>query len=126
MNTLMKFIHSGTGRAVGNVCARLTPRYSLAVDAEITDMHLKILVRARTKMLSLHGCGVESLTLFPKGTSVRIKLSHRRAEVKALARVVYASADLGTGVAFTDIEQEDERILECWIAEFVSIPIGEQ
>jgi hypothetical protein len=104
-------------------CARRTPRYSLAVDIEITDAELRIQVKAQTKMLSLHGYSVESLNLFPKKTSVRIKLSHRGAVVKALAKIVYASANLGTGAAFTDIEREDEQILECWIAEFVSIPI---
>jgi hypothetical protein len=50
-------------------------------------------------------------------------MSHRGAEVKAFARVVYASADLGMGLAFTDIDGEDEYILEWWLAEFVSIPI---
>jgi PilZ domain len=123
MDALMKFIHSGRGYAVGNVSARRTPRYSLAVDAEVTDLELKILVKARTKMLSLHGCGVESLNLFPKGTTVKIKLSHRGTEVKALARIVYASSDLGTGVTFTDIQPEGERVLEQWIAELVSLPI---
>jgi hypothetical protein len=108
---------------VEDVSARRTPRYSVAVEAEITDMDLQIRVKARTKMLSLHGCGVESLNLFPKGTTVRIKLSHGGTEVKALARIVYASSDLGTRVTFTDIEPEGERVLEQWIAELVSLPI---
>ncbi|MFI5450271.1 MAG: PilZ domain-containing protein [Candidatus Bathyarchaeia archaeon] len=102
---------------------RRTPRYSLIVDIEITDVLLEIQIRARTKMLSTFGCGVDTLKLFPKGTSVRIKLSHQGAEVRALARVVYSSSDLGMGVAFTSVEREDERILEWWITELVSIPI---
>jgi hypothetical protein len=102
---------------------RRTPRYSLIVDIEITDLQLEIQISARTKMLSLHGCGVDALKLFPKGTRVRIKLSHQGAEVMALARVVYSSSDLGMGIAFTLVEQEDGRILEWWIAEFLSIPI---
>ena len=121
----MKIIHSERG-AVKYARARLTPRYSLIVDAEITDAESNIQVKARTKMLSLHGCGLESLNLFRKGVTVRIRLSHRGAEVKALARIVYASSNLGTGVAFTDIDQEDAQILERWLEEFMSIPIQDQ
>jgi PilZ domain len=106
--------------------ARRTLRYSFAVDVEMTDVVLEIHLTARTKMLSLFGCSVESSKLFPKGTTVRIKLSHRGMEVRALAKVVYSGSDLGMGVAFTSIEREDERILEGWIAELATIPIREQ
>ena len=103
--------------------ARRAPRYSFVVDIEMTDVQSENRIKARTKMLSLFGCGVDTLRLFPRGTSVRIKLSHRGAEVKALARVVYSSSDLGMGVAFTSFEREDQRILGWWIAELVSVPI---
>lgn len=106
-------------------CARRTPRYSLVVDIEMTEQESDIQIRARTKMLSLFGCGVDTVKLIPQGTSVRIKLSHQGAEVRALARVVYSSSDLGMGVAFTNVEREDERILGWWIAKSMSIPIGE-
>jgi PilZ domain len=102
---------------------RRTPRYSLIVDIEITDIQLEIQITVRTKMLSMSGCGVETVTLLPKGAGVRVKLSHQGAEVNALARIVYSSLGLGMGVAFTSVEQEDERILECWIADFLSVPI---
>jgi hypothetical protein len=105
---------------------RRTPRYSLVVDIEMTDMQLEIQIKARTKMLSMFGCGVDTLKLFPQGTSVRINLSFQGAEVRALGRVVYSRSDLGMGIAFTSVEQEDKRILEWWIAELVSIPIGKE
>jgi hypothetical protein len=104
---------------------RRTPRYPLIVDIEMTDMQLESQIRARTKMLSPFGCGVDSVKLFPKGTRVRIKLSHQGSEVRALAKVVYCTSNLGMGIVFTTIEREDERILEWWLAEFVSIPIRE-
>ena len=99
-----------------------TPRYSFVVDAEVTEIESGAQIRGRTKQLSLLGCGMDALKLFPKGTNVKIKLSHRGAEAQVLARVVYASADLGMGFAFISVEQEDERILECWLAEYLSIP----
>ena len=89
----------------------------------MTDIKLEIQIGARTKMLSMFGCGVDTSMLFAQGTSIRIKLSHKGEEVMALARVVYSSSALGMGVAFTRVEREDERILEWWIAEFLSTPI---
>jgi hypothetical protein len=66
---------------------------------------------------------LDTLKLFPRGTSVRVKLSYEGAEVKALAKVVYSSTDLGMGVALNNFEGQDERILEWWIAGLLSVPI---
>ena len=100
---------------------RRTPRYSLAVDIEMTNVISGIRIEARTKMLSVAGCGVDALKLFPQGTSVRVRLSYQGKEATALARVVYARPDLGMGLAFTTLERKDERILETWIAEYLAI-----
>jgi hypothetical protein len=108
---------------VQNEIDKWSPHYFLAVDIEITDVHSAIQIRARTTMLSLLGCIVDTLRLFPRGISVNVKLSHRGAEVRALGRVTYARSYLGMGLAFTSIEPADERILDWWMAEFVSIPI---
>jgi len=102
--------------------ARLAPRYSCAFDIEVTDLRSETQITEQTKDLSLFGCGVITSKPFPKGTRVRIKLSHGGADMAALARVVYARPDFGMGVAFTSIEPEDERILEGWIAELMSNP----
>lgn len=106
---------------MGFDCRRRTPRYPLAVDVEVTDIQSGVQVRGKTNTLSLFGCGVDAGQLLPQGTSVRIKLSHRGTEVKALARIVYANSDLGMGLAFTIVERQDEVILEWWIGEFTSI-----
>jgi hypothetical protein len=104
---------------------RRTPRYSPAIHIEMIDTQSEIEIRARTTMLSMFGCGADAAKLFPKGTTVKIKLSRDGEEVRAFARVIYSRSDLGMGVAFTNVEPEDERILECWIAEFQGIPIRE-
>jgi hypothetical protein len=101
------------------------PRYSLTVDAEITDSQLEAQIKTQTKTLSLYGCGVDASRLFPQGTSVWIRLSHKESEVMAIARVVYSSSKLGMGFAFTSVEPEHERILERWIAEYLSVPTRE-
>jgi hypothetical protein len=105
---------------------RLAPRYSFVVDIEVTDLQSETQIRERTKDLSLFGCDVNTLKPFPKGTRVRIKLSHGGADVVALATVAYARPDIGMGVVFTSIEPEDERILKGWIAEQMNVPIQKQ
>jgi hypothetical protein len=105
---------------------RRTPRYSLALEIEMTDVKWDTQIRARTKMLSLFGCGIDSERLFSRGTSVRIKLFHHGAEVKAGARVVYSTSGLGMGVAFTSIEREDEQLLARWITELLGFAIPRQ
>ena len=118
--------HNERWQTVESELVRRTPRYSLVIDIEMTHEQSGIKIRARTKMLSLFGCGVDTVKVLPQGTTVWIKLSQRGMEAKALARVVYSSATLGMGVVFTNIEQEDERILQSWISEYLSIPIQRQ
>jgi hypothetical protein len=112
----------GRGLVVERAVARRTPRYSFVVDVEMADLQSGSQIRGRTKQLSVLGCGLDALRLFPKGTNVKITLTHRGAQANVLARIVYASAELGMGLAFTHIESEDERILKSWLEEYLSIP----
>jgi hypothetical protein len=105
-------------------CRRRTPRYSLVVEIEIADVESDVQVRGRTNTLSLFGCGTDAQTLLPKGTRVTIKLSHDGTEARVFGRVVYSRSDLGMGIAFTSLERQDELILEWWIAELASLPVG--
>ena len=106
--------------------ARRTPRYYFIVDVEVTVVQSGTQIKARTKMLGLFGCGVETSSPFPRGTRVRIRLFNRDAEVNALAMVVYARSDLGMGIAFTDIERGSERVLDSWIEELMSMSLQQQ
>ena len=101
---------------------RLSPRYPVVVDVELTDVQSQAQIRGGTKELSLFGCGVDTPQPFPQGATLRIKLSHRGADIVAHAKVVYASPELGMGLAFTRIDPEDERILGAWIDALTAIP----
>ncbi len=101
---------------------RRTPRYSLILDIELVDLNSGVRVRAKTKMLGLFGCGVDSPKLLPQGAKVQVKLTQEGTEFKALARVVYSSPALGMGIVFTSVEQGHQCTLEFWIAEYMSIP----
>jgi hypothetical protein len=79
MKTLMTPTHSDKGPAVERGFVRRTPRYCFVVDVEMTDIQSGTQIRGRTKQLSLLGCGLDALKLFPKGTNVKIELSHQSA-----------------------------------------------
>lgn len=108
---------------MANDLSRLGPRYSFAVDAEVTDLQSDIQIREKTKDLSLFGCAINTSTVLPRGTRVRIKLAHEGEVMTALALVVYARQDLGMGVAFYAVERADERVLEAWVAELSRQPV---
>jgi|ERR1700722_11397225 hypothetical protein len=104
-----------------NSHTRCVPRYPFIVDIELIDMQSGITIKARTKNLSLFGCGVDTLEAFPRATNVGIKLSHGDEYILAKARVVYSSKELGMGVAFLGIEAEYERILDGWIVQLSTV-----
>jgi len=89
----------------------------------LTDAQSQTKIRGRTKDLSQFGCGLDTSQLLPKGATLRIKLSHGGTHIAAHAKVVYASPELGMGLAFTRIDPQDERILGAWIAELTGIPV---
>ena len=96
---------------------RGAPRYSFMVEIELTELQSGIKIKARTKNLSLFGCGIDTMQPFPRGTKVRIELSHGDKYMMADARVVYASPMSGMGVAFIGVEPKDERILDGWLVQ---------
>ena len=106
--------------------ARRVPRYQFEADVEVNGLGVGIRFVARAKTLGRFGCGVATSLRIPKDTSLSIKLYHRGAEVKALAKVVYSGPEVGMGVAFTNVDRENERILELWIDELVNMPIPMQ
>jgi hypothetical protein len=102
--------------------ARRTPRYHFAVDIEMTELRSGTCLKARTTTLGRFGCGIDTAQPFAKGSDVAIRLSHRGAEVNVHARVVYATPELGMGMAFIELDRENEQILESWIEHMMSMP----
>jgi len=97
--------------------ARRVPRYPFVVEVAVSDAYSKAQTKAQTATLGLYGCGIVTSKPLAQGTGVRLTLFYRGAEVKALGIVAYVRSDLDMGIAFTDIDQESERILDKWITE---------
>jgi hypothetical protein len=82
---------------------------------ELTDTQSEAKIQERTSDLSLYGCRVETHKSFPAGAKVRIRIVHRSGNFVALGRVANISSEGGMGIAFTQIEPNDQLILEKWV-----------
>jgi PilZ domain len=101
---------------------RSVPRYILGADIDLIDVQSGIQISGHTVNFGLFGCRAITAQIFPKGSNLRIVLSHGGVGVEVFGRVVYASPDLGMGIAFTRVEPESERVLDGWLAELAGIP----
>ena len=95
---------------------RNAPRYALVLAAEVVEPSRGARLSARTSELSLTGCYLDTLTPLPKGSQVRISLTHRREVFESAGRVMYVSPGLGMGVAFEEITSDQQARLERWLA----------
>jgi hypothetical protein len=82
----------------------------------ITDVVSEQQMSTRTSNLSVHGCFVPTPTPLNPGVKVQITIVYAGAKVVAFGRVVSVRAD-GMGIAFTEIEQRDQSILERWMSD---------
>jgi hypothetical protein len=92
-------------------------RYPVRAIAELTEVESDIRLREWTSNLSLFGCQVDTLKPMPAGTKVWIKILFRSENFKALGKVVYARQNTGMGILFTEIDANDQSVLDKWIAD---------
>jgi len=93
-----------------------TRRYLFVATIELTDTQSEAKIQERTSDLSLNGCRVETHKPFPTEAKVRIRVARRSAKFVALGKVSYTTSE-GMGIAFTQIEPNDQVILEKWVEE---------
>ena len=89
-------------------------RYPFVATIKLTATQSEAKIQERTSDLSLYGCRVETRKPFPTGAKVRIRIAHRSANFVAVGRVSYTTQG-GMGIAFTQVEPNDQLILEKWV-----------
>jgi hypothetical protein len=95
---------------------RAAPRHLFLAPIQLTDMHSEKQLAAHTKDLNLFGCFVETMSPFPQGTKVRLRISRAGAHVTALGRVANSRPNAGMGIAFITIEPSSFPVLDGWLA----------
>jgi PilZ domain len=92
-------------------------RYSFRASIELTDLQSETQTGEQTSNLSLFGCHVDGGECLPTGTRVRVRIAHKSKIFEAVGRVANNQSNAGIGITFTKVEENDQAILEEWIAE---------
>ena len=58
---------------------------------------------------------VDMLNPSPKGTDIRVKISHGGSTFETLGIVVLLVANLGMGIAFANVDGNQKALLQKWI-----------
>lgn len=96
---------------------RRTPRYIFIASAELYDERTDVRVASRVSELSKHGCYLDMMNPFPTGTLVLIKIFAADQTFQSKAKIIYATPNVGAGIAFLDVEPKFEYILNRWLEE---------
>jgi PilZ domain len=90
---------------------RSAPRYPLVLTAEVVELPRGARLNARTSDISRNGCYVDTLNPISQGSQVRLGPHHDEI-FEALARVVYVSPGLGTGIIFETVASDQQSRLD--------------
>jgi hypothetical protein len=96
---------------------RRSPRYQFVADTEIIEIASNTRLGGRSSDLSMGGCFLDMLNPSPEGTEIRVTVHHASASFTALGRVVFVFPNVGMGVVFTNVEENQLAILRKWFAD---------
>ena len=82
------------------------------MDEEVWNQKLD----ARTSELSIGGRFLEMLNPSPEGTEIRIRISHANTTFTALGSVVVIFPNMGMGVVFRSVEDNQLAVLQGWLS----------
>src|SRR5882762_7770041 len=92
-------------------------RYPFTVTVEAVEGKSQTRIHGRTSDLSRGGCYVDTISSFPAGSVVKMRLTKDARSFEALAEVVYSLVGMGMGVKFTSGDPQQLLTLEKWVGE---------
>ena len=95
--------------------ARRTPRFPFIAVAELTHTESGGQLSSQVAELSLNGCYVDMLNTLPVDSMVTVKIFADSECFEATAKVIYAHANLGMGLAFHDVSIRSGALLRRWL-----------
>jgi hypothetical protein len=96
---------------------RKSERFAISATAEVQELRTRTRLSGRASDLGIGGCYIDTVSPFPVGTSLTIKLVSGNRSVAAKAAVVSAPAGMGMGLAFTEISADQKENLSAWLRE---------
>ena len=102
---------------------RGVPRYPFTGVADIVLEGSGGRFRARMREISLYGCRLDTEIVLSAKTRVLVRIFSPTDFIEAAATVIFASLDLGMGLAFRKIEPDFEYVLKRWLASALEVKI---
>lgn len=90
-------------------------RYPFTAAADVVELETDARLSARSSDLGRGGCFVDTISTFPVGTDVSVRLTNEEKIFETRARVVYETPGVGMGLAFTSVEPDQLWVLEKWL-----------
>ncbi len=95
-------------------------RYPLVAAPEVIELTSGVRLQGRMSDLSMRGCYVETSNPFTAGTLVHLRLVRRKQGFEITARACYPLRNLGMGLVFTKLTNDELVRLEGWLAELAT------
>jgi len=105
------------GGVVSTGDRRGKPRIAFTAGAVVVEPKSGARLDTHTTDLSLDGCYVDTMSPFPAGTEMQLRLTKEGKSFNSKARVAYCQIGIGMGVLFTKAEPEQLAILDKWFAD---------
>jgi hypothetical protein len=94
---------------------RANVRYLFTAAADVVDLETNARLNGRTSDLARGGCYIDTISTFPIGTNVSLRLTSEDRSFESRARVVYETPGVGMGLAFMSVEPDQLWVLEKWL-----------
>lgn len=95
---------------------RTNDRQMFTVTAEVVEFVTGARFSSRTMDLGPGGCFVDTTNPLPVSTKVQLKLTKGQTTLQTGGTVVYSQNGLGMGIAFSNLEPEQQRSLDSWLS----------
>jgi hypothetical protein len=95
---------------------RRAPRYPFIAEAEVTEIASDTKLGARASDVSICGCFLDMQNPSPEGAEIRVRISHASETFTVLGTVVFVFPNMGMGVVFTSVEDNQLAVLKEWLS----------
>ena len=127
--------HNSVLRSVQDVNSQSNPadaserrknrRFGVSASADIAELRTHARLTGRVSDLGPGGCYIDTVSPFPPGTALMIKLVSGHRAVVAKAAVIYAQTGMGMGLVFTELDATEKKKLDTWLQELGGEPLQE-
>jgi PilZ domain-containing protein len=96
---------------------RAVPRFNFIATAEIVEPVSDTHMSGRVSEISSKGCFVDLLNTLPKDTPIRVHITTDHGSFECEGTIIYVQDRMGMGVAFARPSNEQQCVLDAWLAD---------